>query len=168
MQDQTDTQTVDMFASAKRGPGRPETGKAMSNAERQKAYRQRKAAGSVQSLPSVSEILATSELDELRAQLEAARWEADFLRAELDEARRALAERVRQESNNRNVTEILPAYHDDLALLLAQYCNSDGSGLAFPAGSASAQEIVESWSRLHAAFHAVRKSKKRNVTKIPV
>jgi hypothetical protein len=70
MKDQTDTQTVDLFP-AKRGPGRPVTGKAKSNAERQKRYRQNKAAGLVKpaSLPSVSEMLDVSELSQLRFQL---------------------------------------------------------------------------------------------------
>jgi hypothetical protein len=68
MKDQTDSNTVDMFP-VKRGPGRPKSG-AVSSADRQRAYRQRKAAGlvkSAESLPSVSAVLATSELDDLRS-----------------------------------------------------------------------------------------------------
>lgn len=42
MKDQADCQTVDFFQSAKRGRGRPVSGQAMTNAERQRAYRQRK------------------------------------------------------------------------------------------------------------------------------
>jgi hypothetical protein len=166
MKDQTDSRTVDMFP-AKRGRGRPKSGHAQSNADRQRAYRQRKAAVLVesQSLPSVSEVLAASELDELRAQLAEARKEADFLRAELAEVRKE-AERVRQDSKNRNVTKIQPAYFDDLVLLLAQYCSADGSASQFPVmGTASIQEILDSWSRLHAAVYALMEPKKRNVTK---
>jgi hypothetical protein len=70
MKDQTDTQTVDLFP-AKRGPGRPVTGKAKSNAERQKRYRQNKAAGRVKpaSLPSVSAMLDNTELGLARRQV---------------------------------------------------------------------------------------------------
>jgi chromosome segregation ATPase len=69
MKDQADTQTVDLFP-AKRGPGRPVTGKAKSNAERQKLYRQ-KAAGRVKpaSLPSVSAMLDNTELGLARRQV---------------------------------------------------------------------------------------------------
>jgi hypothetical protein len=41
MKDLNDRTTVDLFAPAKRRRGRPHTGQAMTNAERQKAYRQR-------------------------------------------------------------------------------------------------------------------------------
>ncbi|WP_426993793.1 hypothetical protein [Methylomonas sp. CM2] len=41
MIDQADTQTVDLFAPQKRGRGRPSTGKAMTPAEKQRAYRER-------------------------------------------------------------------------------------------------------------------------------
>ncbi|OHX37211.1 hypothetical protein BJL95_21330 [Methylomonas sp. LWB] len=41
MIDQADTQTVDLFAPQKRGRGRPSTGKALTPAEKQKAYRER-------------------------------------------------------------------------------------------------------------------------------
>ncbi|EIC29834.1 MULTISPECIES: hypothetical protein [Methylomicrobium] len=40
MIDHLDKQTVDLFQTAKRGRGRPVTGQAMTNAERQKRYRQ--------------------------------------------------------------------------------------------------------------------------------
>jgi hypothetical protein len=40
MKDVHDLQTVEVFQAAKRGRGRPVTGSAMTNAERQKRYRQ--------------------------------------------------------------------------------------------------------------------------------
>jgi hypothetical protein len=57
MKDQADRQTIDIFDSAKRGRGRPSTGKAMTNAERQKAYRLRVKTGQVVQLPTVTEML---------------------------------------------------------------------------------------------------------------
>jgi chromosome segregation ATPase len=88
MKDQADTRTADLFP-VKRGPGRPVTGKAKSNAERQKRYRQNKAAGLVasQSLPSVSEVLATDwnfELEQLRAQLRDVEQDRDRWRGMYD------------------------------------------------------------------------------------
>jgi hypothetical protein len=71
MKDQADTRTVDLFP-VKRGPGRPKSGSAKSNAERQKLYRQNKAAGRVKptaSLPSVSAMLDNSELGLVRRQV---------------------------------------------------------------------------------------------------
>jgi hypothetical protein len=62
MQDPHDSRTVDAFPETlKRGRGRPKTGTARTNAERQRAYRQRKAAGLVVGLPSVTALLNVTE-----------------------------------------------------------------------------------------------------------
>jgi hypothetical protein len=181
MRDPADTRTSEIEAfPLPKTPGRKRV--YASAADRQKAYRDRKRAGQVPALPQVSD--PAPELRERLAKMETERdsWkrcytsackslealalERDQLRTQvqaLQSENESLRGTENRETKNRNVTEIQPAFYDDLALLLAQYCQSDGVAMAFPAcGSASSQEIIEAWTRLHAAFHGL---KKRNGTK---
>jgi chromosome segregation ATPase len=88
MKDQADRQTTDIFESAKRGRGRPVTGQAMTNADRQKAYRQRLKSGQVIKLPTVTEMLNMSgetnqEIESLRQALDRVVMHRDELLREL-------------------------------------------------------------------------------------
>lgn len=55
MQDSAEKQTADLVQSAKRGRGRPVTGKAQSSADRQRAYRERLKNGLVPKKSNVTE-----------------------------------------------------------------------------------------------------------------
>ncbi len=86
MIDQADTQTVDRFQPVKRGRGRPSTGKAMTPAEKQRAYRQRLKSGNVTQKASTQEISVTgSVIDCDLVPYDAARIKA--MLAELKQAR---------------------------------------------------------------------------------
>ncbi|QSA98316.1 hypothetical protein [Methylococcus sp. EFPC2] len=66
MQAPKDSQASDAFpAQAKRGRGRPRTGKAMTHAERQKRYRDKQRALSVMSASKMISAAGTGEFDEL-------------------------------------------------------------------------------------------------------
>jgi hypothetical protein len=109
MKDALDTQTTDLFPSAKRGRGRPVTGAAQSNADRQRAYRQRLKSGQVVKLPTVTEMLKTPghTYDETyRDEIELLRQALDLVVAHRNELIQELRQ-VKQENEQlkRNVTE---------------------------------------------------------------
>ncbi len=86
MIDQADTQTVDLFQPIKRGRGRPSTGKAMTPAEKQRAYRQRLKSGNVTKKATTQEIsVVESVIDCDLVPYDAARIKA--ILAELEHAR---------------------------------------------------------------------------------
>jgi hypothetical protein len=92
MQDPHDSRTVDVFPETlKRGRGRPKTGTARTNAERQRVYRQRKAAGLVgrvehPALSVTESVTENREIEMLRARVAELDLANGVLRAQLGEA----------------------------------------------------------------------------------
>jgi hypothetical protein len=120
MKDQADRQAVDIFETNKRGRGRPVTGQAMTNAERQKSYRLRVKRGQVVQLPTVTEMLnencnvtensngtkiALTQYQADVKNLEFARNEIDRLNNELEQLKFFLDCHARSDMKNRKLLE---------------------------------------------------------------
>lgn len=91
MKDQNDRTTVDLFEPTKRRRGRPVTGQAMTNAERQKAYRQRLKV--IQKSVTITKNQPTVEVIDWQARAHAIQSELDKARDKLLSLERLLVQR---------------------------------------------------------------------------
>lgn len=110
MKDHLDKQTQLLPLEPKRERGRPATGQALSNAERQRAYRERQKAQrneKVKTGPSWEDVRAlVAQIDSMKAELEQAR-------AEIEELKRQLAQRNENSGRlNEGMKKIIQDVHE--------------------------------------------------------
>lgn len=170
MKDQVDQLTVDIFETARRGRGRPITGLAVSNADRQRAYRQRLKSGLVIKLPTVTEMLNTP--GEMNQEIESLRQALDRVVRHRDELLREL-HLVKNEINQLKTVTVtenqgqggkaqidrLQAENEKLAFFLDCHARSDMKNRKL---------LEEAQEQIRKLDHENWKLKqKRNVTKNP-